>query len=94
MQRGGGGSTLGAFVVVVLLLFLLGIYMIMAVPTVDGTADQMDKEEIEDADLMGQFNFTLDVALVYVPTILGMGLIAYLYAVVSGKGSFRGGGPR
>ena len=93
MQR-GSGSNLGAFVVVVILLFLLAIYMVMAVPTVDGTADQMDKGEIEDAGFMEQFNFTLDVALVFVPTIFGIGLVAYLYAVVSGTGSFRGGGPR
>jgi len=39
-------------------------------------------------------SFTLDVGLVLAPTFFMVGIVVYLYAVVAGKGSFRGGGPR
>jgi len=85
---------LSSFAVVILLLFALVIYLVVAVPTIDGTADEVDRSTIEDQGLGGQLDLILDASLLAVPTILALGLVLYVYAVVAGAGSYRGGGPR
>ncbi|ADQ68443.1 hypothetical protein C499_08717 [Halogeometricum borinquense DSM 11551] len=97
MRRQSRGSYLSAFVIVVLLLFLGGIFVVVGIPTIDGTADAVKKADngaIEEEGLDDNLSFTLDVGLVIAPTFLMIGIVAWLYAVVAGKGSFRGGGPR
>jgi len=96
-RPGGGGSYLTAFVIVVILLFLLIVFLVAGIPTIDGTADavkEADDGAIEEQGLDDNLSFTLDVGLLWAPTILGVGIVVYLYAVIAGKGSFRGGGPR
>lgn len=96
-RGGGSGSYLTAFVVVVIFMFMLTIYMLIAVPTLGTTAstlEEADNGAMKETGLKSEFEWTLDVGLILGPTVFGLGIIAYLFAVVSGKGSFRGGGPR
>lgn len=89
----GGGSRLSAFVVVVVLLFLLAVMLVVAIPTLSGThhaVEQADHGQLKKTGLEDNMNFVMDVGLLWGPTIVGIGIVAYLYAVVSGKGSFRG----
>lgn len=91
--RPRGGNRLTAFVVVVLMLFLLAIFVVVGIPTIDMTADSIqatDSGAIKSQGLDDNMGFVLDVGMVFAPTFFGIGIIAYLYAVVAGKGSFRG----
>lgn len=88
------GSRLQAFVVIVLLLFLLAIFIVVALPVLDGTHDavmQTDHGAIKETGMADSLSFTLDVGMILVPMIFGIGIVAFTYAVVAGKGSFRGG---
>ncbi|MBP1987244.1 hypothetical protein [Halolamina salifodinae] len=92
-----GGSYLTAFVIVVFLVFMLVLFVVAGIPTIDGTSDavqQADDGAIEKMGYSGNMSFVLDVSLVIAPAMLMIGIVVYLYAVVAGKGSFRGGGPR
>jgi hypothetical protein len=39
-------------------------------------------------------SFVLAVGILLAPTMLGIGLVLWVYAAVAGRGSFRGGGLR
>jgi len=52
-MRPPGHNQLGSFAMVILLLFALAIYLVVAAPRIDGTVDKVGRLTVEDQGLYG-----------------------------------------
>jgi len=93
MVRRRSGSLLPTVGIAIFLLFATVLYVVVAGPTVGGTAQSINEtggEAIDDQNLRGEYEFTLDVFLLYIPLMLVFGVLAYIYAAVAGTESAGG----
>jgi hypothetical protein len=81
-------------VVGVLFIFVLGVFMLVAGPVVDGVSDATDMEPVGDKsvgfDPSAKVDLVKNVSLVLVPTFAGAGFILWVYAAVTRSESYSG----
>lgn len=82
-----------ALLLVTFFVFMTVIYMLIIGPVIGPLYDETNSKAVENQGYSGQLELTRDVALVFVPTLLVIGILLYGYAATQKSESFFGGGP-
>lgn len=75
------------------ILFFLALYLVVAGPVIDGVGDATLDATTSDAthdQVQEQHSFVRDVALLYVPLIIGLGAVLYGYSGIVSREGYRG----